>query len=386
MAGTETIVPAMSPLPTTAVPRKKPLREICSIWRISLLIFCQPIISRGLSQGYLYASIHFEPRGGMSVLTDRFPMQVISRDMLTAQIASFELAEPRQQILPPFEAGAHIEVDVRPGLLRRYSLCGDPNDRSRYRIAVQRDPHSRGGSQAIHENWRVGDLVTASAPRNNFPLAIIDAPTILIAGGIGITPLLAMAFELTQRERPFELHYAARSSSHMAFRQQLADSPFWKAVRFYFDDGPPEQRFSIERLVETLPRNAHVYVCGPAGLNAGVMDATQRAGFPNQHLHQETFAVGRSGADNRPFTVEIARTRQQFDIPADHTILEVLNRNGVFIPSMCRQGICGICITNVLSGQIDHRDNYLAPDERAKSDVMLPCCSRTATHHVVLDL
>lgn len=318
--------------------------------------------------------------------TDRFPMQVISRDMLTAQIASFELACSEGQILPPYGAGAHIEVDVRPGLIRRYSLCGDPNDGSRYRIAVQRDPHSSGGSQAIHADWRVGDSITASAPRNNFPLVIVDAPIVLIAGGIGITPLLAMAFELTQRERPFELHYTARSSSHMAFRQQLADSSFGKAVRFYFDDGPEELRFNIERLVEPLPRNAHVYVCGPVGFNAGVMDATQRAGFANQQLHRETFAVGSSGASNRPFRVEIASTRQQFDIPADHTILEVLNQNGVFIPSMCRQGICGICITNVLSGQVDHRDNYLQLNERANSDVILPCCSRAATHHVVLDV
>jgi vanillate O-demethylase ferredoxin subunit len=317
---------------------------------------------------------------------DRFPMRVISRNMLTAQIASFGLAHPAQQPLPPYGAGAHIEVDVRPGLIRRYSLCGDPNDQSRYQIAVQHDPHSRGGSRAIHENWREGDLIMASAPRNNFALVAVDAPIILIAGGIGITPLLAMAFELTQRERPFELHYAARSSSHMAFREQLADSPFQKAVRFYFDDGHSDQRFNIRRLVAALPRNAHVYVCGPTGFNAGVMDAAQRAGFANQQLHRETFAVGSFGASNRPFRVEIASTRQQFDIPADHTILEVLDQNGVFIPSMCRQGICGICITNVISGQVDHRDNYLALDERAKSDVMLPCCSRGATYHLILDV
>lgn len=320
------------------------------------------------------------------MLADRFPMRVISRNMLTAQIASFELADPAQQPLLPYGAGAHIEVDVRPGLIRRYSLCGDPNDRSRYQIAVQRDPHSRGGSRAIHENWREGDLIMASAPRNNFPLAIVDAPIVLIAGGIGITPLLAMALELTQRERPFELHYTARSRSHMAFRQQLADSPFQKDARFYFDDGPPDQRFDINRLVATLPRNAHVYVCGPAGLNASVMDATLRAGFPNQQLHLETFAVGQFGADKRPFTIEIASTRQQFDVPADHTILEVLGQNGVFIPSMCRQGICGICITNVLSGQVDHHDNYLTPEERTRNHAILTCCSRAFTSHLTLDL
>lgn len=320
------------------------------------------------------------------MLTDRFPMRVISRDMLTAQIASFELSDLTQGVLPPYQAGAHIEVDVRPGLIRRYSLCGDPSDRRRYRIAVQRDPNSRGGSRTIHEGWGVGDIITGSRPRNNFPLMIADAPIVLVAGGIGITPLLAMAFELTQQQQPFELHYTARSVSHMAFRQLLADSPFRKHVRLYFDDAHPGQRFSIARLVESLPRNAHVYVCGPAGLNAGVIDATRRAGFQNQQLHQETFAIPKSDTDNRPFTIEIASTHQQFHIPADHTILEILGQNGAFIPSMCRQGICGICITNVLSGQVDHRDNYLAPEERTKSDVMLPCCSRAATNYLILDL
>ena len=313
-------------------------------------------------------------------------MRVISRDMLTARIATFELSDLTRAALPPYQAGAHIEVDVRPGLIRRYSLCGDPRDEGRYRIAVQRDPDSRGGSRIIHESWKIGDIVTVSAPRNNFPLAIVDAPIILIAGGIGITPLLAMAFELTRRQQPFELHYTARSASHMAFRQLLADAAFRKHVKLYFDDAHPDQRFSIQRLIDSVSRNAHIYVCGPAGLNAGVMKAARRSGFLNRQLHQETFAVGKSGTDNRSFTVEIASTHQTLDIPADHTILEILDQNGVFVPSMCRQGICGICITNVLSGQVDHRDNYLSPDERAKSDVMLPCCSRAATPHVVLDI
>jgi len=320
------------------------------------------------------------------MLADRFPMRVISRNMLTAQIASFGLAHPAQQPLPPYGAGAHIEVDVRPGLIRRYSLCGDPNDRSRYQIAVRNDPQSRGGSRAIHENWREGDLIKASAPRNNFPLEIVDAPIVLIAGGIGITAILAMAFELAQRQRRFELHYTARSLSHMAFHQELADSPFQKHVRFYFDDADPDRRFSILRLIESLPRNAHVYVCGPAGLNAGIMDAARRADFLNQQLHQEMFAVGKSDADNRSFAVEIASTRQQFNIPADQTVLEILEQNGVFIPSMCRQGLCGICITNVISGLVDHRDNFLESKERARSDVILPCCSRSATRHIVLDI
>ncbi len=320
------------------------------------------------------------------MLVDRFPMRVVSRDMLTAQIASFELTDLAQRTLPSYRAGAHIEVDVRPGLLRRYSLCGNPDDRSRYRIAVQHDPHSRGGSRTIHSNWGVGDVVTASAPRNNFPLAIIDKPTVLVAGGIGITPILAMAFELTRQQQAFELHYTARSVSHMAFRQQLADSPFKEDVRFYFDNALPEQRFSIPRLIGSFPPNAHIYVCGPAGLNASLIEAARQNGFPDRQLHQEAFAVPKSSAENQAFTVEIASTRQQFQIPADQTILETLDQKGVFVPSMCRQGICGICITNVLSGQIDHRDDYLTPEEHAKDHTMLPCCSRACTKHLVLDL
>lgn len=319
-------------------------------------------------------------------MADRFPMRVASREMLTAQVAGFELVGIDRCALPPYQAGAHIEVDVRPGLIRRYSLCGDPRDVSRYRIAVQRDPHSRGGSQTIHSSWAVGDIVTVSAPRNNFPLTVVDAPTILVAGGIGITPILAMALELARQQRPFELHYTARSASVMVFRQQLADGPFRKNVRFYFDDASADQRFSIPRLIESLPKTAHIYVCGPTGLNSRLIQAAYHAGFQSRQLHQEAFAVPKSDINNQPFTVEIPSTQAQFTIPADQTILEALEQEGIFIPNMCRQGICGICITNVLSGSIDHRDDYLTPDERAKNDAMLPCCSRAAAGHLVLDL
>jgi vanillate O-demethylase ferredoxin subunit len=323
---------------------------------------------------------------GKPVFADRFPMQVTSREMLTAHIASFVLVDPEQRALPPYHAGAHIEVDVRPGLIRRYSLCGDPEDRSCYHIAVQRDPHSRGGSAIIHSHWRVGDTVTASAPRNNFPLETVDAPAILVAGGIGVTPIMAMAFRLARQGQPFELHYTARSAALMAFRQQFTDSLFAGKIRLYFDDAPTDARFDAERLIESLARDVHIYVCGPAGFNSIVTHTARQAGFPSQQLHQETFAVLKSGADEQPFTVEIASTRQQFTIPADQTILEVLDRAGIFVPSMCRQGICGICITNVLSGPVDHRDDYLAPAERAKNDVVLPCCSRAAANRLVLDL
>lgn len=319
-------------------------------------------------------------------MADRFPVRVTTRDMLTAQIASFELVGIDQRALPPYQAGAHIEVDIRPGLIRRYSLCGDPHEGGRYRIAVQRDPQSRGGSQTIHSSWAVGDIVTVSAPRNNFPLTVVDAPTILVAGGIGITPILAMAFELAQRQRPFELHYTARSASAMAFHQRLANSPFRKNVRFYFDDASDDQRFSIPRLIESLSKGSHIYVCGPTGLNSKLLQAAYHAGFQSRQLHQETFAVPKSDINNQPFTVEIASTQERFTIPANQTVLETLEQNGIFIPNMCRQGICGICITNVLCGSVDHRDDYLTPDERAKNDAMLPCCSRAAAGHLVLDV
>jgi vanillate O-demethylase ferredoxin subunit len=147
-----------------------------------------------------------------------------------------------------------------------------------------------------------------------------------------------------------------------------------------------DRRVDIRRFVTSPPRNAHVYACGPAGLNAGVVNATLRAGFPYQQLHLETFAVGKFGTDNRSFTVEIASTHQQFNIPADHTILEILDQNGVFIPSMCRQGIYGICITNVLSGQVDHQDSYLTPEERTRDHAIPTCCSGDFTSHLTLDL
>lgn len=323
---------------------------------------------------------------GEPVLADRFPLQVTSREMLTERIASFVLVDPERRPLPPYQAGAHIEVDILPGLIRRYSLCGDPEDRSCYRIAVQLDPHSRGGSAIIHSHWSIGDTVAASAPRNNFPLETVDARTILVAGGIGVTPIMPMAFQLARQGLPFELHYTTRSAPLMAFRQQFTGSSFAEKIRLYFDDAPTDARFDAKRLIERLDRDAHIYVCGPAGFNSIVTHTARQAGFSSQQLHQESFAVLRSGANEQPFTVEIASTGQQFTIPGDQTILEVLDQAGVFVPSTCRQGICGICITNVLSGPVDHRDDYLAPEERAKNDVVLPCCSRAAAGCLVLDL
>jgi len=319
------------------------------------------------------------------VSTERFPVIVRSREMLTSHVASFVLIDPAQRDLPRYQAGAHIEVDVRPGLLRRYSLCGDPADRQHYRIAVQLDQRSRGGSEIIHRDWQVGDLVTISEPRNNFPLTITNASTILAAGGIGITPILAMIFELLRQDRTFELHYTVRSPSLMAFRRQIEDCCGERA-HLYFDDAAPESRFSASRLVENISKDAQIYVCGPAGFNAHVIRVAQQAGFPIDNLHNEAFAIQTSGMNDRSFSVQIASTGERYNVPADRTILEILDQSGVFVPNMCRQGLCGICITNVLSGQIDHRDDFLTNEERAKNNVILPCCSRASSSCLTLDL
>ena len=320
------------------------------------------------------------------MLDGRFSVRLSSREELTEHITAFDLVDLEKRELPRYAAGAHIEVDVRPGLIRRYSLCGDPADSRTYRIAVLRDPRSRGGSATIHENWKPDEVITISTPRNNFALLSAPASIVLFAGGIGITPILSMAYELAQQERTFAVHYAARSQSLMAFHRVFAGGRFGQNINFYFDDGSPDERFDPVRILEASPKDAHIYVCGPAGFNAAMAKAALQAGFASRQFHLEAFSAPKPAEGEKEFTVELASTGRRVLVPADRTIVEALDGDGVFVPSMCRQGICGMCITNVLKGDVEHRDDFLTQDERARGNVFLPCCSRSAGGLLVLDI
>ncbi|MED7669806.1 oxidoreductase [Pseudomonas moraviensis subsp. stanleyae] len=302
-------------------------------------------------------------------------------------ICSFELSAADGTELPPFEAGAHIDVHLAGGLVRQYSLCNDPRERQRYLISVLKDPQSRGGSQAMHEQILTGQKLMISAPRNLFALELTASRHLLFAGGIGITPMLAMAYTLAQQDVPFELHYCFRSSERAAFLPLLAQAPFAGRVILHDDSGAPSQKLDAAALLASPEAGSHLYVCGPSGFMNHVIDTAQHAGWPAHRVHREFFAAAPiDHSADAAFEVELARSGQIFQIPADRTVFEVLDEAGVAIASSCEQGICGSCVTRVLSGIPEHRDQFLSAAEQAANDQFTPCCSRARTPRLVLDL
>lgn len=302
-------------------------------------------------------------------------------------ICSFELCAADGSALPEFEAGAHIDIHIADGLTRQYSLCNDPRERHRYLISVLKDPSSRGGSIAMHEQVRSGQTLSISAPRNLFPLDRSAQRHLLFGGGIGITPMLAMAWELSHQRADFELHYCFRSSQRAAFVEMLAQTPFANRIRLHDDSGAPVQKLNAPAVLANPDAATHLYVCGPAGFMNHILDAAQNAGWSQDRVHKEFFAAEPvDQRANAPFDVELASTGQVYRIPAERTVFEVLDEAGIAIESSCEQGICGTCVTRVLKGIPEHRDTFLTEAEHAANDRFTPCCSRARSSRLVLDL
>lgn len=301
-------------------------------------------------------------------------------------IASFELGRADGGPLPAFSAGSHIDVQVPGGLVRQYSLCNAEGEGHRYRIAVLRDPVTRGGSAGMHDRVQQGDQLTISEPRNHFPL--VHAPrTVLLAGGIGITPLLSMAQRLAAVDADFTLHYCTRSAARTAFRDEIAASRFAGRVQFHFDDGPDSQKLQLASAFGSPQDGTHVYVCGPTGFIDAVVGAARAAGFAPEQVHLEYFGAGaQDTSGDRAFDVKIASTGQLVRVEATQTVVQALAAHGVEILTSCEQGVCGTCITRVLDGECDHRDLYFTDEEKAKHDQFTPCCSRARSAVLVLDL
>jgi vanillate O-demethylase ferredoxin subunit len=318
-------------------------------------------------------------------MTNELMVRVARRVEEADGVCSFELVPRDTSTLPAFAAGAHIDVHVAPGLIRQYSLSNDPAERNRYRIAVLRESTSRGGSAGMHDSVRPGDVLRVSAPRNHFPL--VDAPrSLLLAGGIGVTPILAMARALHAQDRDFEMHYCGRSTSRMAFLEELASAAFASSVVLHADD-MPEQKFDAQRVLAHPAGDTHLYVCGPNGFMEHVLETARRLGWPETQLHREYFAgVATALATDGSFEVRVASTGLSCQVPAGKTVIEVLAAHGVEVPTSCEAGVCGTCLTRVLEGTPDHRDGFLTDAERAANDQFTPCCSRALSPLLVLDL
>ncbi|WP_176154229.1 PDR/VanB family oxidoreductase [Burkholderia vietnamiensis] len=302
-------------------------------------------------------------------------------------ICGFEFVADDGSPLPRFDAGAHIDVHLPGGLVRQYSLCNDPRHGDRYRIAVLRDADGRGGSRAIHDEVRQGDTLRIGMPRNQFPLARDASHHLLLAGGIGVTPMLSMAEQLSAAGESFDLHYCARSLERMAFVEQINTAAFRDRTRLHVDDGDAAQRFDLPAALDAAPAGTHLYVCGPRGFMDAVLDAARARGWPDARLHYEFFggAVVASGAE-RAFQVRLASSGKVVDVPADCTVVAALAAHGIDVLTSCEQGICGTCVTRVLEGEPDHRDSYLTEAEQAAGDQFMPCCSRARSDLLVLDL
>jgi len=311
----------------------------------------------------------------------------IARKAIEAQdVCSFELVAADGGSLPAFSAGAHVDVHLDGGLVRQYSLCNDPCETHRYLIAVLREPASRGGSAAMH-GLREGQVLEISEPRNHFPLATSARRHLLFAGGIGITPILAMAERLAARGESFDAHYCARSVDRAAFVTRIGKSAFAWQFRIHLDDGPSEQRLDIGALVAGPQSDTHLYVCGPAGFMEAVLSAARKAGWPESALHREYFAsvAAKSDGDDG-FEVRIASSGASIRVASDQTVVAALAAAGLSVPVSCEQGVCGTCLTGVIDGIPDHRDMFLTEEERARGDRFTPCCSRAKSPCLVLDL
>lgn len=298
-------------------------------------------------------------------------------------ILAYDLVPDDGRALERFAPGAHIDVHLPGGLVRQYSLCGDPEADGVYTIAVQKEPQGRGGSVAMHQSATLGTVLAIAGPRNNFPLADNAAHSVFIAGGIGITPIRPMIHALQQARQGWELHYCARSRQRAAFYDSLKSiAP--ERVTAYFPEGA-RGRLDVAVLLRDYVPGTHVYCCGPARLMTAVAEAA--AHWPAGHVHFEWFsAAGGDAAANEAFEVELQRSGVVLAVPADRSILQVLCAHGYDVPCACREGVCGTCETPVLAGEPEHRDALLSPAERAANKTMMVCVSRSKTKRLVLDL
>lgn len=315
-------------------------------------------------------------------------------------IRCFEVVDPYGQLLPAWGAGSHIDLHLpgEGGGIRQYSLCGDPADRVSYRFAVQREETGRGGSKRVFEEICTGSVLTIGVPRNNF--AIVDGAErhLLLAGGIGITPMMSMVHDLEREESDYTLHYCTRSPDRTAFLDRLAPLQSKGTVFIHWDYGDPSNGLDLKTLLKDYVEGTHLYYCGPPGFMGAAASAS--AHWPKGTVHREFFTPSANdpaiAAPNpvhkdevvegmgKPFKVKIASTGEVYDIPSDRTVLDVLRENGFVIETACELGVCGTCRTRVLEGEVDHKDFVLEEDEQQHE--MTVCCSRAKSPLLVLDL
>jgi cytochrome P450/ferredoxin-NADP reductase len=306
-------------------------------------------------------------------------VKIASAEPVATDIIGLELTGSD---LPAYDAGAHVDVCIKSGIIRQYSLTGDPADRSKYRLGVLLDPKSRGGSSAIHTDFKVGKIIKIGRPRNNFPLHEANH-TILFAGGIGVTPMLGMAYALEAQGASWEMHYCGRTAGRLAFRDEMLQ--FGDKVQFHVDDGAQAQALNINNVLSGPSLDRQLYVCGPNGFMDFVVSSAETNGWEADCIHLERFGA-EIDTEGAAFTVVAAASGKTIEVAPGETIAEKLTEQGIKVAVSCQSGVCGTCLTRVIEGTPDHRDLVQTDIEKASNAQIIVCCSRSKTRKLVLDI
>jgi phthalate 4,5-dioxygenase reductase subunit len=310
------------------------------------------------------------------------PLRVTRNDKIADGIHLFEFRDAGGKELAGFTAGAHVAIRTPNGLLRKYSLCNDPAERDHYLVAIKREANGRGGSTNLIDGVKAGDDLMVSAPINDFGLPTRAHDFLFIAGGIGITPIMAMIREVLAQGKRFRLYYCSRSPETTAFREELGAPEFAGKVVIHYDQGDPTASLDLKPILAERKNREHLYCCGPRPLMEAVREMTDH--WSSTAVHFEAFSEAETHkADDKPFKVKLARSGAVLDVPTSKTILEVLRDHGLEVPSSCETGTCGTCRTKMLAGVADHRDLVLA--EHEKKDTIMICVSRARSDEITLD-
>ncbi|NUF43202.1 PDR/VanB family oxidoreductase [Acinetobacter pittii] len=317
-------------------------------------------------------------------MTTLYDVVVKNRHVEGGNIAVMEFESATSATLPKVEAGAHIDVHLPNGMVRQYSLCQNPNEEGKFRLGILRDPESRGGSVSAFDEIKDGMQIQVSEPKNLFPL-LKAKHSVLIGGGIGITPLITMAYQLAHEGASFELHYCGASPEKCAFVDEIKNGELAQYTTFHFKSEGASHRAFFESAIKDIDLESHIYTCGPVGFMDWVINLATTHDFPEQQIHKEYFQV-ETDTSGDSFEVVAERSGKIIMVEAGETILQALAKEGIEIEMSCEQGVCGTCMCDVIEGEPDHRDVYFTDEEKASNEQILVCCSRSKTPRLVLDI
>lgn len=317
-------------------------------------------------------------------MTTLYKVVVKNRRVEGENVAVMEFESATSKALPNIEAGAHIDVHLPNGMVRQYSLCQNPSQHGVFRLGILRDPESRGGSVSAFNDLKDGMEIEVSEPKNLFPL-VQAKHSVLIGGGIGITPLITMAYQLAQEGASFELHYCGSSPERCAFVDEIKNGELENFTKFHFKSEGASHREFFESAIKDIDPESHIYTCGPNGFMDWVINLAATQNFPENQIHKEYFQV-EIETGGEAFEVVAQQSGKIIMVDAEETILQALAREGIEIEMSCEQGVCGTCMCDVIEGEPDHRDVYFTDEEKACNEQILVCCSRSKSARLVLDI